>query len=376
MVAFKAEREAGVEHWIAVLRDGVSDETIRDACNAHRECEFHGHAKGVPSLELRASEAELEKVLSAERENIEFVEPVMPVRAFADSSAQAEVPWGLRRVRARDLSSMPAGNPGRSTQGQGVNVYVMDTGIRTTHSDFGNRAVPAVQVGGFLGFGLDECNGDRSCALDRQGHGTHCAGTVGGDSYGVARAATLHAVKVLGDNGSGSTFGITNALDWVATKHNKPAVASMSLGGGFSSALNSAVDKLVNAGVTVVTAAGNENTDACNKSPGSAGSNINVGATDPNDRRSSFSNYGRCLHIFAPGRDVLSSVHTSDSASASYSGTSMACPHVSGAAAILLQSSPSLSPADVKARLTKAATADVVTDAKSGSPNLMLFSEV
>jgi len=374
MVEFKAEKEAGVEHWIAMLRDGVSDDTIKAACAAHPECEVHGHAKGVPTLELRASEAELEKVLSAERDSIEFVEPVLPVRAIPDFFAQSEVPWGLRRVRARDLDSLPAGNPGRSNGGRGVNVYVMDTGIRTTHEEFGDRAIPAVAVGGFLGRRLVECNGDRSCALDKQGHGTHCAGTVGGASYGVARSATLYAVKVLGDNGSGSTFGITNAIDWVATKHNNPAVASMSLGGGSSSALNSAVTRLVNSGVTVVTAAGNENTDACSKSPGSAGANINVGATDPNDRRSSFSNYGQCLDIFAPGRDVLSSVHTSDSATASYSGTSMACPHVSGAVAILLESSPTLSPADVKARLVKAATAGVVSDAV-GSPNLMLYSE-
>lgn len=254
-----------------------------------------------------------------------------------------------------------------------MNVYVMDTGIRTTHSDFTGRAKSAVAVGGFLGLGLTECNGDPTCALDKQGHGTHCAGTVGGASYGVAKAATLYAVKVLGDNGSGSTFGITNSMDWVATKSRRPAVASMSLGGGYSAALNTAVDKLVNAGVTVVTAAGNENTDSCSKSPASAGSNINVASSDPSDSRSSFSNYGTCVHIFAPGRDVLSAVHTSDTASASYSGTSMACPHVSGAAAILLQGSPSLTPAQVKEQLVAAATSDVVTDVK-GTPNLMLFS--
>jgi len=370
----KQDMEAGVEHWIAMMREGASDSAIEAACVAHAQCEVHGHASGVQFLELKASEAELEKILMGERENIQFVEPVMPMYATPEFNAQAEVPWGLRRVRARDLANMPTGNPGRSNGGQNVNVYVMDTGIRTTHSQFGGRAIPAAEVGGWFGSRIIECS-DTSCAADRQGHGTHCAGTVGGITYGVAQAVTLHAVKVLGDNGSGSTSGITNAMDWVARKAVKPAVASMSLGGGFSSALNSAVDSLVSSGVTVVTAAGNENTDGCTKSPGSAPSSINVGSTDPNDRRSSFSNYGSCLDIWAPGRDVLSSVHTGDDASAAFSGTSMACPHVSGAAAILLQSSPSLSPADVKSRLTKAATVGVVSDAKSGSPNKMLFSE-
>merc|ERR1719277_1922726 len=136
--------------------------------------------------------------------------------------------------------------------------------------------------------------------LDRQGHGTHCAGTVGGKTFGVAKGVTLHAVKVLGDNGSGSTMGITNSMDWVGRKAIRPALASMSLGGGFSKALNDALDSIVEAGVIVVTASGNENPDACRKSPGSAPLSINVGATDPTDERASFSNYGTCLDIWAP----------------------------------------------------------------------------
>lgn len=376
MAELKQEKEAGVEHWLAMMREGVSDGTLEAACIAHSQCEMHGHSSGVQFLELKATEEELVKVLSAEKDTIEFVEPMMPMFATPEFKAQADAPWGLRRVRARDLSSAPSGNPGPLNGGEGVNVYVMDTGIRVTHTQFEGRAIPGGQVGsGYFGR-FSACDAtDTSCAADRQGHGTHCAGTVGGKDYGVARAATLYAAKVLGDDGSGSTGGITGALDWVATNANKPAVASMSLGGGYSSALNRAINSLVNSGVTVVTAAGNENTDSCTKSPASAGLNINVGSTDPDDRRSYFSNYGKCLHIWAPGRDVLSSVHTSNDASASYSGTSMACPHVSGAAAIVLQSMPSLSPADVKARLTEVATPGVVTDAKTESPNLMLYSE-
>lgn len=372
------DQEDGVEHWIAMMRKGVSDGTLEAVCIAHDQCELHGHSSGVQFLELKATEEELVKVLSAEKDNIEFVEPIMPMFATPEFEAQTEVPWGLRRVRARDRNSAPAGNPGRSNSGEGVNVYVMDTGIRVSHNQFGGRAIPGGQVSSswWGGGGFSACGAqDTNCARDLQGHGTHCAGTVGGQDYGVARGAKLYAIKVLGDNGSGSTAGITSALDWVATKAIQPAVASMSLGGGYSSALNSAVNSLVSAGVTVVTAAGNENTDSCSKSPASAGSNINVGSTDPDDRRSSFSNYGTCLDIWAPGRDVLSSVHTGDTASASYSGTSMACPHVSGVAAILLQRNTGLSPADVKAYLIKDATPNVVRDAKTGSPTIMLYSE-
>jgi len=303
------------------------------------------------------------------------VEPNQPFEATPEmpASQSTEVPWGLRRVRARELSNMPRTDLGAADGGKGVHAYILDTGIRTTHQDFEDRAIPTLETR-FLGFSVRECNGDRGCALDRQGHGTHCAGTVGGKQFGVAKAVTLHAVKVLGDNGSGSTFGITNSMDWVGRKAIRPAIASMSLGGGFSQALNDALDSIVEAGIVVVTASGNENTDACRKSPGSAPLAINVGATNSNDARAVFSNYGSCVNIWAPGRDVLSAVATSDTDSKKYSGTSMACPHVSGAAALILSASPDLTTDQVKAALTDAATQDVVTDVKTGSPNLLLYS--
>jgi len=364
------------EDWFVLMNKGTSNAELKRACSAHPECRQHGHSDGVPFLDLRATEADLEAFLSQEKDLVKFVEPNQPFEATPEmpASQSAEVPWGLRRVRARELSNMPRTDVGAADGGKGVHAYILDTGIRTTHQDFEGRAIPTLETTGWLGFRVKECKGDTNCALDKQGHGTHCAGTVGGKQFGVAKAVTLHAVKVLGDNGSGSTFGITASMDWVGSNAIRPAVASMSLGGGFSQALNDALDSIVEAGIVVVTASGNENTDACGKSPGSAPLSINVGATDPTDDRSSFSNYGTCLNIWAPGRDVLSSVATGDTDSKKYSGTSMACPHVSGAAAVVLSASSSLTPAEVKAALVAASTPDAVKDAKAGSPNLLLFS--
>jgi len=375
MQAMAKEMKKDQEDWFVMMKKGTSNDELERLCTAFSGCEAHGHSEGVPFLDLRATEAELAAFLSQEKGGVKFVEPNQPFEATPEmpASQNAEVPWGLRRVRARELSNMPRTDLGTADGGKGVHAYILDTGIRTTHQDFEDRAIPTLETR-FLGFSVKECNGDRSCALDRQGHGTHCAGTVGGKQFGVAKAVTLHAVKVLGDNGSGSTFGITNSMDWVGRKATRPAVASMSLGGGYSQALNDALDSIVENGIVVVTASGNENTDACRKSPGSAPLAINVGATNSNDARASFSNYGTCVNIWAPGRDVLSAVATGDTDSKKYSGTSMACPHVSGAAALLLSASPSLTPEQVKTGLATAATPDVVTDVKAGSPNLLLYS--
>lgn len=373
--AMAKEMKKDQEDWFVMMKKGTSNAELERLCTEHAGCESHGHSEGVPFLDLRATEAELAAFLSQEKDGVKFVEPNQPFEATPEMPASqgAEVPWGLRRVRSRELSNMPRSDLGAADGGKGVHAYILDTGIRTTHQDFEDRAIPTLETR-FLGFSVRECNGDRTCALDRQGHGTHCAGTVGGKQFGVAKAVTLHAVKVLGDNGSGSTFGITNSMDWVGRNAIRPAVASMSLGGGFSQALNDALDSIVEAGIVVVTASGNENTDACRKSPGSAPLAINVGATNPADERASFSNYGNCINIWAPGRDVLSAVATGDTDSQKYSGTSMACPHVSGAAALLLSASPSLTPEQVLSAVVAAATPDVVKDAKTGSPNLLMYS--
>jgi len=367
--------ETDTEQWMVMMKPGVTQSNMDLACSMHPQCEFRGHSEGVPFLELRATEFELTQFLQDEKDNVEMVEPNLPIEAIPEVPAnQADVPWGLRRVRTRSLNSMPVSDPGPAGGGAGVNAYVLDTGVRTTHVEFEGRAIPTLQVD-VLGVTAKECKADETdCAGDGQGHGTHCAGTIGGKSFGVAKGVTIRAVKVLMDNGAGSAFSILRGMDWVGRKHQKPAIASMSLGGGSSWLLNSAADIMVNRGVIVVTASGNSNADGCWFSPGGASNVINVGATDPDDARSSFSNYGKCLDIFAPGRDVLSAVHTSDTDSKTYSGTSMACPHVSGAVAILLQGSPELTAEQIKGLLTESATKDVVTDAQDESPNLLLYS--
>merc|ERR1719476_440616 len=272
--------------------------------------------------------------------------------------------WGLNRI----------GADSRGSTGVGATVFVLDTGVRHSHNDFGGRAASALDMSSGT---LRECNGDVNCAADGQGHGTHCAGTAAGETFGVAPGAAVRSVKVLSDQGSGSWSWSYEALDWLATgtaKDVRPAVASMSLGGpGSQQAMKTAVDAAVNSGVVVVVAGGNSNTDACNFSPAFVPSAITVGSTTSEDKRSSFSNYGSCTDIWAPGSSVESAAHTSDSGSATFSGTSMACPHVSGGAALLLGVDPSKSPATVVQNLLDKAAMNVISDLKSGDTNALLW---
>merc|ERR1719251_826328 len=213
-----------------------------------------------------------------------------------------------------------------------------------------------------------------SCAVDRDGHGTHCAGSAAGATFGVAPSAAVRSIKVLGDNGSGSWSWSYAALDWLATSNTRPAVASMSLGGpGTQQGMKDAVDAAVNAGVTVVVAAGNENSNACSFSPAFIPSAVTVGSTDSTDTRSYFSNYGECVDIWAPGSSVLSAGITSDTATATFSGTSMACPHVSGGAALVLEADPSKKSAAVIAELLETAVWDALSGLKTGDTNALLY---
>jgi serine protease len=219
---------------------------------------------------------------------------------------------------------------------------------------------------------------DSNCAKDRQGHGTHCAGTVASKTYGVAKEATIHAVKVLGDDGSGQLSWMIDAMDWVTRHATKPAVISMSLGGkGGSKVEEAAVKRAVDAGITVVVAAGNDNDNACRYSPAFVKDAITVGATSSGDARASYSNFGSCVQIYAPGTNIKSLWHAGSSFSSSMptktiSGTSMACPHVSGAAALLLGEDASLTPAKVTEKLVAASVKNVISGLTRQCPNKLL----
>lgn len=292
----------------------------------------------------------------SEDPRVAFVEEDARVYAIA---TQTSAPWGLDRIDQRALPRN--GSYTYNYTGAGVRVYVIDTGIRTTHAQFGTRA--AVSFDAFGGNGQD-CNG----------HGTHVAGSVGGSTYGVAKGALLRGVKVLDCQGSGSNSGVIAGVDWVAQNHIKPAVANMSLGGAASTALDNAVTNAVNAGVTFVVAAGNENQNACNVSPARAAGTLTVGSTTSTDARSSFSNFGSCVDIFAPGSSIASAWYTSNTATNTISGTSMASPHVAGAAALYLQRDTAAAPATVRTAILNGATANVLTGIGTGSPNRLLYS--
>jgi len=273
---------------------------------------------------------------------------------------QTNAPYGLDRIdqRNRPLS----GTYNYNWTGSGVRVYVIDTGIRTSHSQFGGRASNVFDA--FGGSGAD-CNG----------HGTHVSGTVGGSTYGVAKSALLRGVRVLDCSGNGSTSGVIAGVDWVRLNHIAPAVANMSLGGGISTALDTAVNNLHNANVTIAVAAGNNNgANACNNSPARAANAITTGSTTSTDARSSFSNIGTCLDIFAPGSSIISAWYTSNTATATLSGTSMASPHVAGAAALYKQANPSASSTTIRNALVNNATTGVITNAGTGSPNRLLYT--
>lgn len=266
---------------------------------------------------------------------------------------QTGATWGIDRIdqRNRPLS----GTYTYTSTGAGVRAYIIDTGIRPTHSQFGTRAQTV--------YGSNDCNG----------HGTHVAGTIGGSTYGVAKGVLLRGVRVLNCSGSGSWSGIIAGMDWVRVNHIKPAVANMSLGGGFSSSVNSAANNLSNAGVFVAVAAGNSNANSCNFSPASASNVTSVMSSTSSDAKSSFSNWGSCAHLYAPGSSITSAWHTSNTATNTISGTSMASPHVAGVAALYKATFGDASSSTIRTWLINNATTGVISGNPSGTPNRLLY---
>ncbi|MBG0567141.1 S8 family peptidase [Actinoplanes aureus] len=336
--------------YIVVLKSGAQQAKISKAYGATLKRSF---GRALNGFEAGMTETQAKRL--AAHSDVAYVEQNQTIQLNA---TQTNATWGLDRIdqRNRPLSTTYT----YPVTASNVTAYIIDTGIRYTHSQFGGRATPGYDA---VGTGAVDCNG----------HGTHVAGTVGGSTHGVAKAVRLVGVRVLSCTGSGTTAGVIAGVNWVTQNAVKPAVANMSLGGGASTALDNAVANSVASGVTYALAAGNSNANACSSSPARVASAITVGATTNTDARSSFSNYGSCLDIFAPGSSITSAWYNSNTATNTISGTSMASPHVAGAAALVLSRNPSFTPAQVASSLITNATPNVVTSPGSGSPNRLLF---
>ena len=364
-------REANTTRYIIRFADNASDteidtliDRVKGNGKAKRAVKFNQLFKGgvydlSPGLARKLEREGGDRVAWVEED---ATVSVTPQRSVTAAGVQSSAPWGLDRIDQTDLPLNSSYS--YASDGAGVTAYVVDTGILASHTDFGSR----VRVG------YDAFTDGRNTS-DCNGHGTHVAGTIGGTTYGVAKAASLVAVRVLDCAGSGTLSGVIAGIDWAVTDHaSGPAVMNLSLGGGASSSLDAAVDRAITDGITVVVAAGNSNVDACTVSPARASNAVTVGATTTSDSRASYSNFGSCLDIFAPGSSVLSAYYTSNTATATLSGTSMASPHVAGAAARILGADPGMRPDQVASALVASSSLNKVTNAGTNSPNRLLYA--
>ena len=336
--------------YLVVLKDGANPRSVAAVAQVEPTFVYDAAVNGFAATLNRGQLTALQH-----NPNVAYIEEdqVMSIEA-----TQSNATWGLDRIdqRNRPLNGTYVYN----TTATNVTAYIIDTGVRPSHNQFGGRAQSVYNA---VGGSNDDCNG----------HGTHVAGTVGGSVHGVAKGVRIRGVKVLNCSGSGSSSGIVAGINWVRNNAQRPAVANLSLGGGYSSTTNTAVNNLANSGVFVAVASGNSSANACNYSPASATAVTTVNSSTSTDARSTFSNHGSCTDLYAPGQSITSAWHTSNTATNTISGTSMASPHVAGVGALILASNPSASNSAVKNWIVSNATTNVISGNPSGTPNRLLW---